>query len=72
MKDTCRLVVTMELKFTEQAMNDAPAHRRHAIDILRDLLDEVLTPEFRQEFIYGFQGVSDLFTVENVKFEAGP
>lgn len=76
-KNECRLVVTFEIEFSDEAMQKAPAHHRQGVDIMRDMLTEnkdlsaeVWLEAFKKDLAVA--GLSDLVAITDIKLEASP
>lgn len=50
-KNVARLIITMELRFLDNALLEAPAHRRDGLSIIRDRVLPQFTPDVLTEQI---------------------
>ena len=72
-KDECRLVITIELQFTQKGMKDAPNYDKTAIGLVRQTLSQVVTKEEIEETIKAYNDFAkDNLQITDMKFEAAP
>lgn len=75
-KNRCRLIITGDIEFTQQVINQTAPYDKHALTALRNLLDGGLRIQLVESYVNAamkeLQGKEHILKVHDITVEAAP